>query len=70
MYRDIETLKEYILIDSEKIMVEKFTKNEDKSWTLTEYFNLDTCFEIKSIDVKIFLSDLYDGVKDVSDSNA
>ena len=62
LYRDIETLKEYILIDSENISVEKFSKNEDNSWTLTEYKNLDDVFHIKAIEVSIALNDVYDGV--------
>lgn len=62
LYRDIETLKEYILIDSEKISIEKFSKNNDNSWTLTEYKNLDDVFYIKAIEVSIALTDVYDGV--------
>ena len=62
LYRDIESLKEYILIDSEKIMVEKFTKNSDNSWTLTEFTAINDRFEMKSIDVTLMLSDIYDGV--------
>lgn len=62
LYRDIESLNEYILIDSEKIMVEKFTKNSDKSWTLTEYIDLEVGFEMKSIGVSLRLCDIYDGV--------
>ena len=69
LYRDIESLKEYILIDSEKIMVEKFTKNLDKSWTLTEYIDLGSGFEMKSIEVSLILSDIYDGVTFTPDKN-
>ena len=69
LYRDIESLKEYILIDSEKIMVEKFTKNPDKSWTLTVFTTITDNFEMKSIDVSLRLSDIYDGVTFTSDKN-
>ena len=34
LYRDIPTLKEYILIDSEAVRIEKFMRNEDESWLL------------------------------------
>lgn len=67
LYRDIESLNEYILIDSEKIMVEKFTKNSDKSWTLTEYIDLEVGFEMKSIGVSLRLCDIYDGVTFTAD---
>jgi Uma2 family endonuclease len=62
LYRDIETLKEYILIDSENIGVEMFSKNDDNSWTLTEYKNLEDIFHIKAIEVSLALTDVYDGV--------
>lgn len=63
LYRAIESLKEYILIDSETIHVIYYTKNEDKSWLLTEFKELDKSFIIKSIDVKLNLIAIYENVK-------
>ena len=62
LYRDIETLKEYILIDSEKIGVEKFTRNPDNTWLLTEFKTIESSFEITTISVKLSLSDIYEDV--------
>ncbi|MEO0059341.1 MAG: hypothetical protein RLZZ312_988 [Bacteroidota bacterium] len=62
LYRDIETLKEYILIDSEKLSIEKFSKNNDNSWTLTEFQALSDIFHIKAIAIDLALIDIYDGV--------
>jgi len=59
LYRQIESLQEYILIDSEKIMVEKFIRNTDKSWQLTEYENIENSFLIETIDVTMLLSEIY-----------
>ena len=36
-YRQIETLKEYVLIDSEKISIECYQLNEKNKWELTTY---------------------------------
>ena len=63
LYRDIETLKEYILVDSTNISVEKFIRNADNSWQLTEYKLLTDVFSISTVDLKITLSDIYEGVK-------
>ena len=63
LYRDIETLQEYILIDSEKICVEKFTRNPDNSWLLTEYKSLQSSFDIISVGVTLDLKDIYEDVK-------
>lgn len=62
LYREIESLQEYILVDTEKIYVEKHLKNDDKSWTLTDYRSIEDQFSISTVDLKISLKDIYDGI--------
>jgi Uma2 family endonuclease len=59
MYRDISTLKEYILIDSEGIRVEKFTRNNDETWLFREYKSLEDTCDIDAIGEQIPLSEIY-----------
>ena len=66
LYRDIDSLKEYILIDSENIVVEKHTRNKDNSWLLTEYKSIDATFLIETVGLEMKLSEIYFGVKIVS----
>ena len=61
-YREITTLKEYILIDSTKISVEIFSKQDDNKWLLSEYKNLADSFYIASIQLTLFLKDVYEDV--------
>ena len=63
LYRDIQSLKEYILIDSEKITVEKYIRNNDNSWLLTEYKSIEDSFSIETVGLEMQLSDVYFGVK-------
>jgi len=63
LYRDIDTLQEYILIDSETIMVEKFIRNADNSWQLTEYKSIDQSISITTVGIELLLSVLYEDVK-------
>jgi Uma2 family endonuclease len=63
LYREIESLKEYILIDSQNIKVIKHSKNEDGSWLLVEYKSVDDSFFIQSIAVELSLVNLYENVK-------
>ena len=58
LYRDIPTLKEYILIDSTNINVEVYRK-EKKEWIKEEYQSLNQQLLIKSIDVTIPLMEIY-----------
>jgi Uma2 family endonuclease len=62
LYRDIDSLKEYILVDTEKIYVEKHIRNADNSWQLTDYRLLENKFTINCINVEILLSNIYVGI--------
>ncbi|MBC7642965.1 MAG: Uma2 family endonuclease, partial [Flavobacterium sp.] len=62
LYRQIPTLKEYILIDSEQIKVIFNSKNENSSWNLTEFTSINDIFEIKSLEVEMRLVDIYEDV--------
>lgn len=63
LYRELESLKEYILIDSQAIKVIQHTKKEDNSWLLVEYKSIDDVFLVKSIGVELSLINLYENVK-------
>ena len=62
LYRDIDSLKEYILVDTEKVFVEKHIRNADNSWQLTDYRSLDNSFTIETINSNFLLKDIYEGV--------
>ena len=63
LYRDIATLKEYMLVDSESIHAEVFRLNANGHWELEEYNLLSDVVIIKAIDETIILSEIYDGVQ-------
>lgn len=63
LYRDIPTLKEYILVDSESIRVEAFRLNENSRWELQEYRFLTEALSIPALQLTIPLSDIYEGTK-------
>ncbi len=62
LYRDIPSLKEYILIDSETILVEAFAINEKGNWELTEYKSSEGMVVIHSLQVSIPIKTIYEGV--------
>lgn len=63
LYRDIPSLKEYILIDSEFINVEVFFLNDEGHWELREYKTIEDSFDLKSIQVQLDLNEIYEGTK-------
>ncbi len=70
LYRDIESLQEYILISSLETLVEKYNKQSDGSWVLHEYKNETEAFDIISINLKITVKDLYRNVTFVPEENS
>ncbi|MCD6012362.1 MAG: Uma2 family endonuclease [Flavipsychrobacter sp.] len=62
LYRDIPTLKEYVLVDSGSYSIEDFYINEQGNWELNEYKNLSDTLVFNSIGISLPLNDIYDGV--------
>lgn len=63
LYRDIPTLKEYILVDPETISIEAFYINAHNQWELKEYKNISETLSIKTIKVSMTLDAIYEGTK-------
>ncbi len=62
LYRDIPTLREYILIDSETVYVEKHVRQQDNNWLLSELKHEADTLHIESIDIALPLKDIYEGI--------
>lgn len=62
LYRDIVSLKEYILVDTEKIHAENHIRHADNSWQLTDYRTLEAYLTIDCVQISLLLKDIYDGV--------
>ncbi len=62
LYRDVPTLKEYILIDSEAIGIEAFRFNEKKHWELEEYASIESSLDIPILKLAMPLSEIYEGI--------
>ena len=60
-YRQIPSLQEYVLIDSEAIAVEVYQRGEGKMWHYYEYAN-EEAIALKSIEFECPIELLYEGV--------
>ncbi len=63
LYRDIPTLKEYILINSEAVGVEVFRVNKQNHWELEEYKTDEGALQIPALQLSIPLREIYEGTK-------
>jgi Uma2 family endonuclease len=57
-YQSQPTFQEYILVDSQSVLVEHFTKT-DQGWTLQKYAQLNDSFRIGMAGIEISLKDIY-----------
>jgi Uma2 family endonuclease len=62
-YRSIESLREYLMVSSDRIHAELFTRGSDGRWTLTEANRLEDTLDLRSVGCVLKLADLYDMVE-------
>ncbi len=58
-YRQLKSLKEYVLINQYKPMVEIFYKKDDNVWEILRTVSLEKSFTLKSINATIKMDELY-----------
>ena len=62
-YRKIPSLQEYVLIDQNQVLVERYVRQPDDTWVLTVYTDPACTFEFASVPVRVPLSEIYRGVE-------
>ena len=63
LYRDIKTLKEYVLVTQDSVNIEHYQRQPDGKWLLNEIRILESELIIDSIKCKLNISDIYSGIK-------
>ena len=63
LYRDIPTLKEYILVDTATFNVEAFRINSNNHWELEEYKSISDILSLPSLGNTMPVAEIYAGTK-------
>ena len=61
-YRSIPDLKEYIMVEQNEYYIEQYAKNTEGQWVLTEYDSEQAILSLQSIEFKLPLIDIYEGI--------
>jgi len=61
-YKSIESFQQYLLIASDRVHVDLFTRKPDGDWLLKSADRLDDSLELQSIGCRLTLADLYNKV--------
>ncbi|MUG96781.1 Uma2 family endonuclease [Scytonema sp. UIC 10036] len=59
-YQTLETLKEYVLINTKRQRVECFRRNDEGLWVLQFYTPENKSFQLHSVDFEAAIADLYE----------
>ncbi|MCS7226595.1 MAG: Uma2 family endonuclease, partial [Gloeomargarita sp. SKYB31] len=62
LYRTINTLQEYLLIDQYRVSVEHYRKTAPNQWLFSVHQAKDETVTIASVGVEIELNKLYEGI--------
>jgi Uma2 family endonuclease len=62
-YRQVPSLKEYVLVSQDRFLVERYLRQDDGTWVLSEFADPAQTFAFSSIGVRIPLGEIYRGVQ-------
>ncbi|GAA4201011.1 Uma2 family endonuclease [Pedobacter jeongneungensis] len=63
LYKDIPSLKEYIMIDSESVCVQAFYIDDENNWKLNEHREISDTLSLISMEFDVALNDIYNHVR-------
>jgi Uma2 family endonuclease len=61
-YRRLESLREYVLVAQDKVLVERYTRQGDE-WLLTEFRHVDQTLQLASIGCAVQLREIYSRIE-------
>ncbi|MGH7460578.1 MAG: Uma2 family endonuclease [Longimicrobiales bacterium] len=61
-YRQVESLQEYLLIAQHEARIERYRRQGEREWVLTEAIGLEESVTLASVDCVLDLHDVYDRV--------
>jgi len=62
-YRQLESFKEYLLIDSRKLSIDYFYRETNELWHIRSFFKNDQEVEIRTLGITLPVSVFYEGVE-------
>jgi Uma2 family endonuclease len=62
-YREVDSLREYVLVSWDKALVETFLRQSDGTWVMNPTAGRDAIAPLKSLGIELPLAEIYDGVE-------
>jgi Uma2 family endonuclease len=62
-YQQIPSLREYVVVSQSEPLCERFSRQENGEWSVASFVGLEAVLELRSVPVRVTLTDLYAGVE-------
>jgi Uma2 family endonuclease len=62
-YRQIRSLREYVLVAQDRAQIERFVRQANETWVLTEFAGLTAEFALATAPARVPLADVYRGIE-------
>lgn len=62
-YQHLTSLREYILVAQDEARVERYVRQPNNDWLLTNFVGLDASFTVQSVQATIPLKQIYEGIE-------
>lgn len=69
-YRRIPSLKEYLLVAQDHVHIERYVRQPDGQWVLTDYTQSDRAVPLESLGVELPIAQVYEGIEVATSSSA
>ncbi len=63
LYRNIKSLKEYLIVSQHEALVEKFTRDANDKWQYEDAVGLEASIRLPAIHCELVLAEIYEGVE-------
>ena len=63
LYRSLDSLREYVLVSSDRIQIERYSRQAEGKWLLTAASRLEDTIELESAGCALSLADVYERVE-------
>ena len=61
IYREIPSLNDYLLVHTDEILIEQYTRQNDGKWLLSDHAGMEATLQLASIGCTLYLKDIYEG---------
>ena len=59
LYRDMPSGQEFLLVDELSVFVDRYTRQTDRSWIITNFQSLDDVIRLQSLGCSVAVSEFY-----------